>query len=306
MVNLLASGAAWQAGKFRTNESVTVTLRRAGSDDAEIVATPAASGVPQEYADSRSLRFETRDWLIKTSDYALGGVAVKPQDGDQIIETVNYVTRTYELRPNGGGACARPMDGQRAMWRCHSKLVAKAVSVTQGTASTGLNAVGSAWQADQQAESASILVTLRRAGYDDVTDVVAVLGNTAIEEEREDGSSLRVDSRDFLIRATDYLIDGEQVEPADGDLIIETVDGTELFYELRPFAGEASARPMDQFRTRWRCHTKQVAEPVTPTVELTNNQLRAILGLLPVPSGSGGMLTDDDVRHVAGLVSLAN
>lgn len=305
MVNLLAQGAAWQAGKFRANESVTVTLRRAGNADASIVATPAASGVPQEYADGKSLRFETRDWLIKTSDYALGGVAVKPQDGDQIIETVSFVTRTYELRPNAGGACARPMDGQRAMWRCHSKLVAKAVSVTQGTAPSGLNAVGSAWQATAQAESASITVTLRRPGYDDVTGVAAVVGTTAIEQELEDGSSLRVDSHDFLIKASDYLIDGEQVEPADGDLIIETVDGVELFYELRPFAGEASARHMDQFRTRWRCHTLQVAEPPPPPPELTNNQLRAILGLLPIPSGDGGTLTENDLRHVAGIVSLA-
>jgi len=305
MANLLASGAAWQAGKLKASESVSVTLRRAGSSDAVISAVPVITRVGQEFGEGSSLRTETRDWLVVTADYLIDGVAARPQDGDQIIETVGYVTRTYAVRLGAGESCARAMDGARAMWRLHTKLVAKAASATAGTGPSGLLYSGASWQSGQLTANASVLVTLRRSGYSDVTDVPATVGTTAIEQEMEDGSSLRIDSHDFLIATSAYQFGGVVVEPADGDIVIETVAGIERQYQLRPFAGEACARPMDQFRLRWRCHTKLIESSEDPVADTwpTENQLRALLGLFPIV---GDTWDENEIRHMAGLVSLGS
>lgn len=144
----------------------------------------------------------------------------------------------------------------------------------------------------------SITVTLRRRGFADVV-VSATPGTTRVEQEFDDGSSLRMQSRDYLIATDDYRFDDALTEPRDGDLIIETVDGVERQYELRPFAGESCARPMDQSRAMWRVHTKLV----TRTAQLlTENQLRAIIGLMPV---IGDEWNENELRHMAGIASLA-
>jgi hypothetical protein len=161
-----------------------------------------------------------------------------------------------------------------------------------------LLATGAAWQAAHLKASVSLTVTLRRRGYADVV-VSATPGATRVEQEYDDGSSLRMQSRDYLIATDDYRFGGVLTEPRDGDLVIETVDGVERQYEARPFAGESCARPMDQSRVMWRVHTKLV----TRTAQLlTENQLRAILGLMPV---IGDEWNENELRHLAGIASLA-
>jgi hypothetical protein len=157
---------------------------------------------------------------------------------------------------------------------------------------------GSTWLAGMLKTSVSVSVTLRRRGYADAV-VSATPGTTRVEQEMDDGSSLRLESRDYLIDVDDYRFGGVITNPQDGDLVIETIDAVERQYELRPFAGESCARHMDQYRIKWRCHTKLV----TRTAQLlTENQLRAILGLMPIP---GDEWNENELRHLNGIASLA-
>lgn len=166
---------------------------------------------------------------------------------------------------------------------------------------SNLLARGAAWQAARLKEIASISVTLRRRGYADVSGVLVTPGTTAIEEIMGDGSSMRSQSRDYLIAVSDYVFGGVECEPQDGDLIIETAGGIERHYQLLPFGGERCSRPSDQSRVMWRCHTKLVQR--SPTRQLTENQLRALLGLLPVIGTDG--FDENELRHMAGIVSTA-
>ncbi len=163
-----------------------------------------------------------------------------------------------------------------------------------------LLAAGSAWLAGMQKQHASISVTLRRRGYADVSGVLATPGTTAVEQITDDGSSSRHDSRDYLIHVTDYAFAGAASAPRDGDRIIDTSFGDERIYEVLPLGGEASSRPSDQFRTRWRIHTKLIEKPA-PVLSL--NQLRAILGLAPIPSST--TLSENDLRNNLGIVTYA-
>ena len=69
---------------------------------------------------------------------------------------------------------------------------------------------------------------------------------------------------------------------------------------MRPFAGDPCARPSDQYRNRWRIHTKLIEKP-TPTLSL--NQLRAIIGLAPIPYSED--LSENDLRNNLGIVTNA-
>lgn len=157
---------------------------------------------------------------------------------------------------------------------------------------------GAAWLAGKLRAGNSITVTLRRRGYEDVV-VSATPGTTTVEQEMDDGSSMRTQSRDYLIATDDYRFGGTLYDPQDGDLVVETVAGVERQYELRPFGGEPCARPMDQSRVMWRCHSKLINRTAQL---LTENQLRALLGLMPV---IGESWSENELRHMAGIPSLA-
>lgn len=146
---------------------------------------------------------------------------------------------------------------------------------------------------------AGVSVSLRRRGYADVS-VTALPGSTMVEQITGDGSSMRSQSRDYLISVSDYAFGGSVSTPQVGDLIVETVDGVEQLYQLLPFAGEACARHSDQTRVTWRCHTKLILR--APSRVLTEDQLRCLLGLMPTFTGTW---TENKIRHAAGIVSTA-
>jgi len=154
------------------------------------------------------------------------------------------------------------------------------------------------WLAGKLLTGSPLTVSLRRRGYEDVV-VSARTGTTAVVEELGDGSSQRHETADYLIKCDDYRFGGAISDPQDGDLIIETIDGVERQYELRPFGGGACAQPLDKSRSMWRCHVKLI---VRTSQLLTENQLRAIVGLLPIIGDEWG---ENELRHQAGIVSLA-
>lgn len=114
---------------------------------------------------------------------------------------------------------------------------------------------GATWQAARLAEIAAVSVTLRRTGETDVT-VSATPGRTPLEVDNGDGTSLRFESRDYLIEAADYAFAGTVTEPAEGDLILETISGVTRTYAVLPIPGESCWRYCDQNRVLIRVHTK--------------------------------------------------
>jgi hypothetical protein len=109
------------------------------------------------------------------------------------------------------------------------------------------------WLADQQATNLSREITYRRGGTD--SDPIAAVRCPLKNGPDTQFGILRINERDWIIKASLLLLDGTAVEPQKNDQIIDT-DGsiwqvlpTEVEHESRLLAGEA-----------YRIHTKRVTE----------------------------------------------
>lgn len=120
---------------------------------------------------------------------------------------------------------------------------------------TDMLATGSAWLDGKLTSHASINVEYRR-GSDSVT-VAAVRGRTEFESitAGDLGVVERIESRDYLIMATEIDFGAGPVLPVRGDEIVEGG----LVYECVPFgtiSGDTHWRYADIYRNRLRIHTK--------------------------------------------------
>ena len=116
---------------------------------------------------------------------------------------------------------------------------------------------GLAWLDGQLKANASQTVTSAR-GYSSV-DLPATYGMKLLKlDDGFGGIRLEWTDMDFGISAADLVLDGEQVEPARGDLIyIQAPTGVEIF-EVFPFGNEPPWRWSDPHRNRYRIHTKHI------------------------------------------------
>lgn len=64
-----------------------------------------------------------RDFLVAAEDLIIGGVAVEPQRGDQVLQTVGSSTHTYEVLAPNAEPPWRWADAHRKVLRIHTKLV---------------------------------------------------------------------------------------------------------------------------------------------------------------------------------------
>jgi hypothetical protein len=137
------------------------------------------------------------------------------------------------------------------------------------------------WLAGVQSTSIPVSVTIGRGGSE--TDVTAVVGRSPVEQQQGDGTFTVYEARDYLIEVSDYAFSGTAVEPAQGDTIVETINGVDYTFAVMADGGEPPWRYSDQSRVRYRIHTK-LRSTSNDDAEclLTENQLRCILGVLPV------------------------
>ena len=96
----------------------------------------------------------------------------------------------------------------------------------------------------------------RRDGQE--ISVLAEVGRTQFQVQQEVGALLDADSRDYLISVSDLVLDGDQVEPTDGDLIVETVGGATRTFRVSSLGDEPCFVWDDGFADRFRIHTKLV------------------------------------------------
>jgi hypothetical protein len=98
-------------------------------------------------------------------------------------------------------------------------------------------------------------VTYRR-GAEVLEGVPAVVGRTVFSSNLNGGARVEWGDRDYLIAAADLADLGG--EPAEGDTIEQTVDGTAVVFKvLPPDTGEPAYRWSDgETRQTWRLHCK--------------------------------------------------
>lgn len=91
----------------------------------------------------------------------------------------------------------------------------------------------------------------------------ATIGRTEYQQDDGAGVLTRAESRDFLIRALDLVLDGFPALPEIGDRIEERHGGTTFTYEVLPVGSmQPHYRYSDPFRATLRIHTKLVGEEV--------------------------------------------
>jgi hypothetical protein len=116
---------------------------------------------------------------------------------------------------------------------------------------------GLSWLAGKLTSHAAREVTYQR-GESQAT-VLATLGKTVAEQDSGEGLIMRIEIRDYLIDTASLVIDGQQVLPERGDLIIETEDGKSFTYEVLPIGSDRAWRYSDPFRLKLRIHTRLIA-----------------------------------------------
>ena len=121
---------------------------------------------------------------------------------------------------------------------------------------------GASWLDDQRHQHMTRTVSYVRGSS--TVEVQATIGRTVFEQADEFGIVTKTESRDYLIRMADLVLDGQQTLPKRGDQIRET-DGTTTFvYEVLSPGDEPVFRYADPYRKALRIHTKHIATEPTP------------------------------------------
>lgn len=112
------------------------------------------------------------------------------------------------------------------------------------------------WLADQLDAHVAVTVTYSRDS--DSVELKATIGQTGFELQNEFGVAYTETARDYLITASLLILDGDTVEPAEGDLIVETVGGESRTFEVRAPDGGPAWRWSDPEAKQYRVHTQEV------------------------------------------------
>lgn len=130
-----------QASLFADLESFAageVTYRRGSESDA-VLATKGSTAAELHDGDGMVLTDEIRDFLINRSTLSLNGVAIEPEEGDEIVETDALgITNVWEVLPLVNNRCWRWSGPHNLRYRIHVKLVySDAIEQSQSGASSG-------------------------------------------------------------------------------------------------------------------------------------------------------------------------
>lgn len=117
---------------------------------------------------------------------------------------------------------------------------------------------GSEWLTRMRKQYAGRTIVYHRGDLSDTIDG-ATKGKTAGELQTEHGMTLAADISDWIIPVNDLVLNGQKIEPEEGDQIVETLNGTEVVWEVAsPGEPEPAWKYEDQYRQAYRIHTKQV------------------------------------------------
>lgn len=116
---------------------------------------------------------------------------------------------------------------------------------------------GALWLDDQRHQHMTRAVDYVR-GISTV-GVQATVGKTVFEQADDYGIVQKTETRDFLIRTADLVLDAQITQPQRGDLVRETEGSTTFVYEVLSPGNEPVFRYSDPYRKTLRIHTKHIA-----------------------------------------------
>lgn len=122
MPNLLQTSAAWLAGQLKTHGGRSVAVVRGGLEVATLTGT--VSQQVHDIVDDEGLLTQVTsfDWTFTAEDF--GELTLRA--GDQLVETLNGVTATYEALPLGDKPAVEPLDTSGVMLLVHTRRVGNA------------------------------------------------------------------------------------------------------------------------------------------------------------------------------------
>jgi len=88
-----------------------------------------------------------------------------------------------------------------------------------------------------------------------ITGTVSLHAYTTIGDQ---GIEISVVADDWVFTASDLVIRGATIEPRDGDMIIESLEGFENKYQVLPVAGRPSVEWLDSSGLLLLVHSKRV------------------------------------------------
>ena len=110
------------------------------------------------------------------------------------------------------------------------------------------------WLAQQRTKHLTQQVVYRRETHN--VTVTATIGKTEFEVDDEFGVVQRIESRDFLILASDLILDENVTLPERGDIIEEQAGTQTLQYDVTAPGNEPCWRYSDLYRQTLRIHAK--------------------------------------------------
>src|SRR5690606_26035813 len=105
---------------------------------------------------------------------------------------------------------------------------------------------GAAWLDEQRHAHATTTVTYRRGDHH--VEVPATVGQTVFRLDQGDAGTLRIVTRDYLIRRAELILDGDLALPQRGDTVEELIDGATVTHEVHAPNGEPEWRFSDPYR----------------------------------------------------------
>jgi len=123
---------------------------------------------------------------------------------------------------------------------------------------------GASWLDDQRHQHMTRSVSYARGTS--TVEVQATIGRTVFEQADDVGGGIvtKTESRDYLIRTADLVLDGQPTLPKRGDQIRESDGGTTFVYEVLSPGDEPVFRYSDPYRKALRIHTKHIATEARP------------------------------------------
>jgi len=120
----LNTASRWLDSKLSDSDGADIIYRRGGAATTITGVVVGQTQFVQETDEAVIAQWRGRDYFIAVDDLLLGGVAVKPEDGDRITQTVNGVEKEYEVVSASPEPCYRYTGPDEAMYRIHTKQVA--------------------------------------------------------------------------------------------------------------------------------------------------------------------------------------
>ncbi len=122
--------------------------------------------------------------------------------------------------------------------------------------------VGSDWLQSQRAKFLTRNIVYVRVA--ESVEIPATVGKTIFRVDTGYGRLERLESRDYLVTASELILGGQVKVPEAGDCIRETDGPTVYVYEVMAPGNELVYRYSDPYRKTLRIHTKLVStQPAT-------------------------------------------